>query len=388
MTLSPDSPEYGWLALSLEGGLGFKTIRKLQERFGGVADVLSRPAQDLKDLGKVSQELALRISQATQARSFRMECRLLDENPEIRLLCPESQDFPTHLAQISTPPSVLYWQGNLEHLEAPCFAFVGSRRCTPYGRQQTKRLVVEIAEAMPNAVIVSGLARGIDTTAHEAALEHNLKTVAVLAGGLQHLYPPENQSLAEAIKAKGALISEFPLAVRPLARNFPIRNRVISGLSMGIVVTEARKKSGAKITAAFALEQNREVFAVPGRVDSAASSGTNSLIARQHAKLVSSAEDILEELSLISATATNLPLSPDGETGFKKINPDDLGEKQSRILKALNDGVEEIDAIYEQTGLEMNFLLATLLELELTGTVENIGGQIYRLRVELEITSN
>ena len=157
---------------------------------------------------------------------------------------------------------------------------------------------------------------------------------------------------------------------------------------MGIVVTEARKKSGAKITAAFALEQNREVFAVPGRVDSAASSGTNSLIAHEHAKLVSSAEDILEELSLISATGTNLTLSPEGETGFKKVNPDDLGEKQSRILKALNDGVEEIDAIYEQTGLEMNFLLATLLELELTGTVENIGGQIYRLRVELEIPSN
>ena len=140
--------------------------------------------------------------------------------------------------------------------------------------------------------------------------------------------------------------------------------------------------------AAFALEQKREVFAVPGRVDSAASSGTNSLIARQHAKMVSCAEDILAELSLISATVNNLPLSPDGETGFKKINPDDLVEKQSRILKALNDGVKEIDAIYEQKGLEMNFLLATLLELELTGTVENIGGQIYRLRVELEIPSN
>ena len=137
--------------------------------------------------------------------------------------------------------------------------------------------------------------------------------------------------------------------------------------------------------AAFALEQKREVFAVTGRVDSAASSGTNSLIARQHAKMVSCAEDILAELSLISATVNNLPLSTDGETGFKKINPDDLVEKQSRILKALNDGFKEIDAIYEQKGLEMNFLLATLLELELTGTVENIGGQIYRLRVELEI---
>jgi len=206
-------------------------------------------------------------------------------------------------------------------------------------------------------IIVSGLAKGIDTVAHETALEFGLKTISILAGGLQHIYPPENKKLAEEILKNGALVSEFPLGVKPLARNFPIRNRVISGLSMGIVVTEARKKSGEKITAAFA-------------------------------KLVSSAEDILEELSLISATATNLPLSPDGETGFKKINPDDLGEKQSRILKALNDGVEEIDAIYEQTGLEMNFLLATLLELELTGTVENIGGLIYRLRVELEIPSN
>jgi len=133
-------------------------------------------------------------------------------------------------------------------------------------------------------IIVSGLAKGIDTVAHETALEFGLKTISVLAGGLQHIYPPENKNLAEEILKNGALVSEFPLGVKPLARNFPIRNRVISGLSMGIVVTEARKNSGAKITAAFALEQNREVFAVPGRVDSAASSGTNSLIARQQCR--------------------------------------------------------------------------------------------------------
>jgi DNA processing protein len=337
---------------------------------------------------QISSKLADLISKATQSHSFNIEKRIIDESPGVRLFCPDSSGYPLRLQQISTPPSVLYWQGELQDAESPCLAFVGSRGCTAYGKQQTRRLVKEISQYVPDMIIVSGLAKGIDTVAHETALEFGLKTISVLAGGLQHIYPPENKKLAEEILKNGALVSEFPLGVKPLARNFPIRNRVISGLSMGIVVTEARKKSGAKITAAFALEQNREVFAVPGRVDSAASSGTNSLIARQHAKLVSSAEDILEELSLISATATNLPLSPDGETGFKKINPDDLGEKQSRILKALNDGVEEIDAIYEQTGLEMNFLLATLLELELTGTVENIGGQIYRLRVELEIPSN
>ena len=166
--------------------------------------------------------------------------------------------------------------------------------CTAYGKQQTRRLVKEISQYVPDMIIVSKLAKGIDTVAHETALEFGLKTISILAVGLQHIYPPEIKQLAEEILKNGALVSEFPLGVKPLARNFPIRNRVISGLSMGIVVTEAHKKSGAKITATFALEQNREVFAVPGRVDSAASSATSSLIARQHAKLVSSAEDILE----------------------------------------------------------------------------------------------
>ena len=162
--------------------------------------------------------------------------------------------------------------------------------------------------------------KGIDTVAHETALECGLKTIAVLAGGLQHLYPPENKTLAAEILKNGALVSECLLVVKPLARNFPIRNRVISGLSTRIELTEARKKSGAKISAASALEQNREVFALPGRVDSSASSGTNSLIARQHAKLICSAVDILEELSLFSASATQLPF--DFETtksGLKKI---------------------------------------------------------------------
>jgi len=157
-------------------------------------------------------------------------------------------------------------------------------------------------------------------------------------------------------------------------------------LSIGIVVTEARKKSGAKITAAFALEQNREVFALPGRVDSSASSGTNSLIARQHAKLICSASDILEELSLFSTSTTQLPFNFETtQPGLKRINPDDLNEIQKKIVLALHDGIEEIDAIHSQTEIEMNILLATLLELELAGKVEGIGGQIYRLAVELDL---
>ena len=167
---------------------------------------------------------------------------------------------------------------------------------------------------------MSGLAKCIDTVGHETALECGLKTIAVLAGGLEYIHPPENKALAAEILKNGALVSKFTLGVKPLACNFPILNCVISGLSMGIILTEARKKSGAKVTAAFALEQKREVFTLPGRVDSSASSGTNSLITRQHAKLICSAVDILEELSLFSASATKLPF--DFETtksGLKKI---------------------------------------------------------------------
>ena len=237
---------------------------------------------------------------------------------------------------------------------------------------------MEIAEAMPNAVIVSGLARGIDTAAHEAALEHNLKTVAVLAGGLQHLYPPENQSLAEAIKAKGALISEFPLAVRPLARNFPIRNRVISGVSLGVVVTEAHKKSGANITAAFALQQNREVFALPGRVDSPASEGTNRLISRSQAKLVSSASDILEEFPNLPTDALKiqspLPLSPSSQ----QVTVGDLPDSHHQILKTLEQKTSTADDLHAQTGIEIGIVLSALVELELMGFVR-LHGQTYQL---------
>ena len=236
---------------------------------------------------------------------------------------------------------------------------------------------------------MSELAKGIDTVAHETALECGLKTIAVLVGGLQHIYTPENKTLAVEILKHGALVSEFPLGIKPLARNFPIRNRVISGLSMGIVVTEARKKSGAKITAAVALEQNREVFVLTGRVDSPASSSTNSLIASQHAKLICSAADILEELSLFSASTTKLTFDLETtQSGLKKIDTVDLNEIQKKIVLALNDGIEEIGAIHSQTKIEMNILLATLLELELAGKVDSLGEQIYRLVVELDLSKN
>ena len=382
-------PAWSWLALSLISGIGYKKIRQLTEHLGSVQELLKTPPEILVSQFQVPEKLASHISKALKSHSYLIEKRIIGETPGIRLFCPDSAGYPLSLNQISTPPSVLYWQGELQDAENPCLAFVGSRGCTAYGKQQTRLLVKELAQYVPEMIIVSGLAKGIDTVAHETALEFGLKTIAVLAGGLQHIYPPENKILAAEILKNGALVSEFPLGVKPLARNFPIRNRVISGLSMGIVVTEARKKSGAKITAAFALEQNREVFAVPGRVDSAASSGTNSLIARQHAKLICSAKDILEELSFFSTSSFQLPFMKENvNSGLNKLNPQDLNEIQSKIVYALNDGIEEVDAIHAKTAIDMNILLATLLELELAGKVDSIGGQIYRLAVELNLPTN
>ena len=209
-------------------------------------------------------------------------------------------------------------------------------------------------------MIVSGMARGIDTVAHQVGLDKGLKTIAVLAGRLNHLYPPENRLLAEIIQDEGALITEFPMAVKPLANHFPIRNRVISGLSLGVVVTEARMKSGANITAAFALQQNREVFALPGRLDSEASVGSNRLISRQHAKLNSRADEILEELRFGRVTSQQ-PLLPLGQAQ-KVMKRKVFSDLEQKVLQQIENGTEELNDIHVESGISMNQLLGVILE--------------------------
>ena len=225
------------------------------------------------------------------------------------------------------------------------------------------------------------MARGIDTVAHQAALDAGLKTIAVLAGGLNHLYPPENKLLAERIQEEGALITEFPMAVKPLAKHFPIRNRVISGLSLGVVVTEARLKSGANITAAFALQQNREVFALPGRVDSEASASTNRLISRQHAKLISRADEILEELRFGRVTRQQL-LLPLGQAQ-KVIQRKVFSDLEQKVLQQIENGTEELNDLHVESGISMNQLLGVILELELKGIVQQNNSSTYSIKEEI-----
>ncbi len=371
------TPELNWLALNLIPNLGIQTLRQLIAHFKSVENLLQVSAEELVQQSGISTKLANRIARAKEVSSYQIERRLIEE-AGVDLLCLESPLYPLSLKEIPAPPPVLYRLGTLAKIEAPCLAFIGSRSCTSYGKKHTRRLILELAEYFPNMIIVSGLARGIDTVAHQTALEAGLSTIAVLAGGLKNIYPPENYSLAEAIKSQGALISEFPMGLKPLARNFPIRNRIISGLSQGIVVTEAGQKSGALITAAFGLQHNREVFALPGNVEAAASKGTNRLISRNHAKLIVQAKDIVEELNLSYSRATQTEFSFDLPQQ-QIINLSEFSEPQTKILRALDLGIQDIDSLYSQTQIEINELLGTLVELELIGVIQSLEGQRYQI---------
>jgi len=272
------------------------------------------------------------------------------------------------LKEIYTPPALLYLRGKIEPRDEFSLGIVGTRKLSAYGQQATPFIAAELARA--GLTIISGLAKGIDTLAHRAALSAGGRTIAVLGSGLNktNIYPFSNRRLAEEISRKGAVISEFPLGTQPLAQHFPQRNRIISGLSLGILVIEAPERSGALITAKDALEQNRDVFAIPGPIFAQNSFGTNNLI-KMGAKLVGQANDILEELNLSLLTE---PSSVD-----KKIIPDN--QEEALILKQLSEEPIHIDKIIKQTKLSTAIVNSNLTLMEMKGKVRNLGGNNYVL---------
>ena len=366
-----------WLALSLVEGLGQKAVRALLRAFGDVESILAASPQHLTQAGGLKPELANRIAQAREVDAFRLEMRLIEQYA-IHLLTLDSPDYPPLLLESNAPPPVLYTRGNAPLANALSLGVVGTRRCTRSGEKLTRTLIDEMAGVAPDLVIISGLARGVDTAAHQQALISGLRTIAVLAGGLTGIYPPENQELANRIMEQGALVTEFPMTSPPLARHFPIRNRIISGLSNGLLVVEAGEKSGALITAGFAINQNREVFALPGAADQPTSRGTNRLIQKGQAKLVLEGSDILEELPGFRRQNTEqmellaqMPhprkagRAPDGEKG--------------QVINALSRGALHPDDLAQETGLPMEQLLGLLLELELEGEVVQTAENQYAL---------
>jgi DNA processing protein len=357
-----------WLALSLVKGLGQKSIRGLFDHFGGVEAILAASPKALGSVARIPPELAARISKAREVQAFQMEQRLVEQHG-IRLTTLDAEDYPPLLLETDIPPPLLYSKGEFPLAGGLFLAVVGTRRYSRYGEKATRRLIEELATLEPSLVVVSGLARGIDTVAHEQALACGLKTIAVMAGGLTRIYPPENQGLAERVIGQGAVISEFPMTAPPVGKNFPIRNRIISGLSWGILVTEAGEKSGALITCGFGLHHNREVFAVPGNIDLPTFQGTNRLIQRGQAKLVREAADILEESRAFRRVgAEQLLLLRESPAGAA-AGGGQLGGDKLRVVEVLRGGPLHPDDLCREADLPMEKLLSILLELELAGDI-------------------
>jgi len=360
--VSADELKY-WVGFSGIPGIGRVRIFQLKEHFGSLRDAWEATEGKLKQAGLDSRSLdALMTLRPRISLDAEME-RL--HRYKVKALACEDPGYPAKLKEIYDYPPVLYVRGNLPVQDEPCLAVVGTRRPTIYGRQVTEEIVADLARS--KITIVSGLARGIDSVAHRAALDTGGKTIAVFASGLDIVYPGENAKLAQSIMEQGALVSEYPLGVRPKAENFPLRNRIMSGLSLGVLVVEAGERSGALITAHQAVEQNREVFAIPGSILSPTSKGTNRLI-QEGAKLVRDYADILEELNLTIVVQ---------QMEIKEFSPAD--EVESAILRQLTPEPSHIDEICRRSGLPMPEVSSTLAMLELKGIAKQVGNMNYVL---------
>ncbi len=291
-------------------------------------------------------------------------------------------EYPEILKKIHSPPKVLYINGSFKEEDDFAVAIVGSRRASRYGIEMGEKLGYDLA--LRGVTVVSGMARGIDSAAHRGALTANGRTIAVMGSGHDHIYPPENKDLYKKIAESGAVISEFENGVSPLPQNFPIRNRIISGLTLGIVIVEAAKNSGALITADFALEQGREVFAVPGKISSVTSEGTHELI-KDGAKLVQSAEDIMEELSLHEIEPV---AGRDRELNEEKISKkttryvyNSLSYDERKVYKILSDEPMYIDDVVKESGVELSLASKVLLVMELKRLIKELPGKQF-IRME------
>lgn len=359
------------VGLNMATGMGPIKIAELLKCFSLPSRIAELPASKLAALNNIGPVLAQKIRQVFDNGELKSELRRIHDL-KIKIITVIDKDYPELLRQIYDPPPVLYALGEVGNLRQSCVAVVGCRRASFYGLQQAQRIARQLSER--GICVVSGLARGIDSAAHRGALDGNKKTIAVLGSGLNCIYPRENKELFKKIAEAGTVISEFPLLMAPQPGNFPRRNRIISGLSLAVVVVEAAKRSGSLITANFALEQGRDVFAVPGPANSINAQGTNKLI-KEGAKLVESAEDIMEELNIHLAD-----LKPKAK---KESSPDSLQKDREEnnagfeILDLLSTEPLHIDGIVQKSKQDSAQVYRQLLELELKGLVKELGGKRY-----------
>ncbi len=354
---------YYWIALRLIAGIGNVTCKNLLARFGSPEQVFHAGSDALGQVEGMGPQAVEAIRQFRHSDAIDREIERI-EGAGVQVITIAHPGYPENLRNIYDPPQLLYVKGSIEPQDKNAVAVVGSRSSSDYGRRAAQDISRELAAS--GITVVSGLARGIDSEAHAAALAVQGRTLAVLGCGVDTVYPPENKKLYDRIAENGAVVSEYSLGTKPNAYNFPARNRIISGLSLGVLVVEAGMKSGSLITARMALEQGRDVYAVPGSIYSYKTKGTHSLL-RTGAKLVEGAADILEELNI--GAPQQMPAEPEAD----RIAA--LGPALQNLYGLLQDAPVQIDDLIVRTKLHSGQLLSLLLELELSGFVRQLPGK-------------
>jgi DNA processing protein len=367
-----------WLKLIRAEGIGPTLFKRLLDHFGDVERILGASVFELTKIEGIGNKTAEMIARSRNAFDAEKELALADKLG-VRVIHLQDQRYPPVLKAIYDPPPVLYVKGALCRSDNLAMAVVGSRRCTHYGTEQANRFSHLLASA--GFTIVSGLARGIDTAAHRGALSAAGRTIAVQGCGLSNVFPPENKALFEQITENGAVVSELPLTYEPLAENFPGRNRIIAGLSMGVLVVEATYRSGALISAQAALDNNREVMAVPGRIDSPTSAGCHKLL-KQGARLVDGIDEIMDALGHVGDGLKDHAgdAAADAQESVQRtlfdVSALNLSDEESGILNQLNSEPVHVEELIQLTQLSAGKVHAAVISLQLKGLVKQLPGNM------------
>jgi len=363
-----------WIALKSISGIGNVNFQALLDKFGSAPSIFDASVSDLKSAEGISKETASAIADFKSWEKVKEELELLQKY-NVNIITCQNELYPQNLLNIYDRPPYIYVMGNLKQDDIN-IAIVGSRAASTYGKYTTEKISRELA--LKGLTVVSGMARGIDSAAHRGAITAQGRTVAVLGSGLDVIYPPENKKLFQDITQNGAVISEFPLGTPPRSSNFPARNRIISGMSYGVVIVEAGEKSGSLITARLASEQGREVFAVPGSIDSAGSRGTNKLI-KQGAKLIENIDDILEEIlpQMENVHVLNHGSSDAEARKMATKRPESFNDIEQKIMDALSNQRVHIDDVIASTSMASGNVLSTLTTMELKGMIQQHPGKFF-----------
>ncbi len=361
------------LALSFVPGVGNQRMRALLDHFNEPADAFKASFAELKSIPSIDSRTAAEITKyRPDNNGIDTILRRLDRLGG-RIISIKDPEYPESLKQIYDPPALLYTLGNMEQSDHDSIAIVGTRNPTEYGKKVTGEICTGLVQS--GFTIVSGLARGIDTVAHTTTLQSGGRTIAVIGCGIDIIYPQDNIRISKQIQQTGAILSEYHIGTKPDAGNFPKRNRIISGMTLGTVIIESSPTGGAMITASYALDQNREIFAVPGPINEERSSGTNKLIQQGRAKLVQSSEDIIEEVVLKLKYIT-----PTTSVVQKPQPPPDLTMFEEKIYGVISQHPGHIDEIAQKAGLSTSDTLVHLLSLEFKGVVKQLAGKMFARR--------